>query len=207
MEVNVEQASEHIKTCVKAGLVPMLQGPPGTGKSDISKAVGDYFNLKIIDIRLSQCDPVDIGGFPTFSNGKATYVPMSMWPTEDTPVPKGYKGFLLILDEFNSASMATQAASYKVVLDRYVGQTKLHKNTAIVCIGNRATDNAIVNRLSTAMQSRLIHLELAVDTGIWLTKWAPLNGIDHRIMAYIDYRPDNLYNFDPNHNDKTFATP
>ncbi len=207
MQVNTVQAVEYIKTCIRANLPCFLSGSPGTGKSELAKQVGDYFKLYLIDIRLSQCDPTEIGGFPAFQNGKASYVPMEMWPVENTPIPKGYKGFLIVLDEFNSASLATQAASYKLVLDRMVGQIPLHKNTAIICIGNLSTDNAIVNRLSTAMQSRLIHLELAVNTDTWLKEWAIPNKLDHRILTYISRYPDKLYNFDPNHDDKTFATP
>ena len=67
-------------------------------------------------------------------------------------------------------------------------------------------DNAIVNRISTAMQSRLAHFELKVDHVPWLV-WAGENKIDYRIMSYITKIPDSLYNFDPDHNDKTFAAP
>ena len=206
MQVTIPEAIEHLKLCIKAGLPCMLTGSPGTGKSEISKQVGDFYKLFPIDIRLSQCDPVDMNGLPAFKDGKASYIPMDMWPVAGTPIPKGYNGFLIILDEFNSASLAVQAASYKVVLDRVIGQVPLHPKTAIICIGNLATDNAIVNRLSTAMQSRLIHLELAVDASSWLSDWAIPNKIDHRILTYIQRYPDKLYNFDPDHDDKTFAT-
>lgn len=207
MKINAEEATEHIKSIIQAGLVCFLHGSPGTGKSEISQAIGQDFKLKLIDIRLSQCDPTDLNGFPHITDNKAGFWPFDMWPTEHDKVPAGYNGFLIILDEFNSASLAVQAASYKIILDKCVGQTRLHPKTAIICIGNLATDNAIVNRLSTAMQSRLIHIEVMVDTLIWLDKWAIQAGIDHRIMAYISRYNEKLYNFDPDHNDKTFACP
>ena len=207
MKINAEEATEHIKSIIQAGLVCFLHGSPGTGKSEISQAIGQDFKLKLIDIRLSQCDPTDLNGFPHITDNKAGFWPFDMWPTEHDKVPAGYNGFLIILDEFNSASLAVQAASYKIILDKCVGQTRLHPKTAIICIGNLATDNAIVNRLSTAMQSRLIHLELEVITHIWLEKWAIQHNVDHRILAYISRYRDKLYNFDPDHNDKTFANP
>lgn len=207
MQVNITQAKDYLIECIKVGIVPMLEGPPAMGKSDLIRSIADYFKLKVIDLRLSQCDPSDLLGFPHFKdNGKATYIPMDIWPVEGDPIPKGYKGFLLFFDEFNSASRAVQAASYKILLDRCVGQHKLHSKTAIVCAGNRMQDNAIVNRLSTATQSRLAHFELAIDHKPWLD-WAVDNDIDHRILAHINDRPDNLFVFDPVHNNKTFASP
>jgi len=145
-------------------------------------------------------------GFPKLDGDIARYVPMDTFPTENTAIPKGYNGFLLALDEFNSASLSVQAASYKIILDKMVGQYKLHPKTAIICAGNLGTNGAIVNRLSTAMQSRLIHLELSTDIELW-TEWASKNNLDHRVVSYVHSRPENLHKFDPKHNDKTFACP
>lgn len=85
-----------------------------------------------------------------------------------------------------------------------VGKYRLHKNVAIVCAGNLETDGAIVNPMSTALQSRLVHLELVNDVNEWLD-WAYGAGIDHRITSYIKFKPGVLNNFDPNHTDKTYG--
>jgi len=147
-------------------------------------------------------------GFPFISEDrkKASYVPMDIFPLENTPIPEGKVGFLLFLDEINASSLAVQAASYKLILDEKVGQHHLHPMTKMVAAGNLATDKAIVNRQSTAMQSRLVHLELVTDPELW-QEWAAKEGIDHRIIAYINSKPDDLYNFNPEHNDHTFACP
>jgi len=206
MIVGPKQASEHIVRCIKAGLVAMLSGNPGSGKSAIVQDIAKTYNLQLVDVRLSQCDPVDLSGFPMIVDGIAKYVPMNLFPIESTPIPKGKSGFLIFLDELNSSSLAVQAASYRLLLDREIGQHKLHPKAAIVAAGNLATDGAIVNRIGTAMQSRLIHLELGIDVEEWVS-WASSNGIDHRIIAYIHGRPENLHKFNPKHHDKTFASP
>ena len=87
-----------------------------------------------------------------------------------------------------------------------VGQDNLHHKVLIVCAGNRAVDRAVVNTMSTAMQSRLIHAEMVVDVKQWLD-WAYQAKIDHRITGYINFRPDSLHNFKPDHQDRTFACP
>ncbi len=189
---------------IQAKIVPMLTGSPGMGKSAIVKDIAKTYNLKLIDLRLSQCDPTDLLGLPSIQGQRAGYLPMETFPLEGDPIPEGYSGWLLFLDEFNSASIAVQAAGYKLVLDRMVGQKNLHKHVAVVCAGNLETDGAIVNPMSTAMQSRLAHLELVTDVNQWLD-WAYENGIHRFITSYIKVKPGNLYAFSPDHTDKTYA--
>lgn len=140
--------------------------------------------------------PVKTKAIIEYPNGSANIVKEATY----------YKGWLLFLDEFTSASKAVQAAAYKLVLDRMVGQHNLHKNVAIVCAGNKDSDGAIVEEMSTALQSRLVHMELVVDTKEWLT-WANTNDIDFRITSFMEFQPHMLYTFRPDHTDKTYASP
>lgn len=206
IQLKVSQAKDVVETTLKANLVPFLKGSPGVGKSAIIKEIADKYNLKVIDLRLSQCDPTDLNGFPNLDGKKATYRPMDVFPLEEDEIPKGYSGWLLFLDEFNSAPMSVQASAYKLTLDRQVGLHKLHPKVAIVCAGNLETDNAIVNSLSTALQSRLIHFELMVDHKEWLD-WAAGNNIHHVVLSYINFKPNNIYSFKPENPDSTYACP
>lgn len=207
MQVKVSQAKEMITVCFKAGLVPFLQGSPGIAKSAICRQIAEQFRLFVIDKRLSQCDPTDLSGFPNIAGNKAGYVPMEDFPVEGDPIPEGYDGWLLLLDEFNSAVSPTmQAAAYKLILDRLVGNKPLHKRVMIACTGNLETDSALVETMSTAMQSRLIHMELVVDSAEWI-KWAQENSIDYRITSYIEFKPQSLYTFSPDHSDNTYGCP
>ena len=208
MQMNIIGAKHFITENIKKKLVPMLAGSPGLGKSAIVHEIAKEFGLKVIDIRLAQCDPCDLMGFPTIDkdSGKAFYAPMSTFPIEGDALPKGYNGWLIFLDEFNSASRAVQKAAYKLVLDRMVGEHHLHKNVAMVCAGNLETDGAIVEAMSTALQSRVVHAGLMVDSEAWL-EWATANDIDHRITSFIRFKPDNLYTFRPDHSDRTYGCP
>ena len=87
-----------------------------------------------------------------------------------------------------------------------VGKRKIHSKVAMVAAGNNVTDNAVAYEMSTALQSRLIHLDMGVDKNDWM-EWAIQNGIDSRIIGFIEFKPTLLYNFDPNHTDHTFAAP
>ena len=154
MQVKISQAIPMLASFIRAKLVPMLVGSPGCGKSQIIYKIAQDYNLKVIDLRLAQCDPTDLAGFPTVNGKKADYLPMAHFPIEGDEIPKGYSGWLLFLDEMTSAPPAIQAAAYKLILDRMVGSHHLHKNVAIVGAGNLETDNAIVQPMSTALQSR-----------------------------------------------------
>jgi len=225
MEITLHNAAAAVRDIMRANLVANLIGSPGIGKSDIIKQVAEEFELKVIDIRLAQCDPTDLNGFPTLSEDRSRchYAPPITFPLADDPLPIKepavldelgrtikkpvyYKGWLLFLDELTSAPPMVQAAAYKVILDRQVGEHDLHEKVRIVAAGNKTTDKAIVQRMSTALQSRVITLEVIIDLDEWLI-WAEKAGIDKRIMSYIQFRPDMLHKFDANHKDLTFPCP
>jgi hypothetical protein len=178
------------------------------GKSAIMKMVADDFNLKLIDHRLSTSAPEDLSGLPRFTEHRAKFVPFEdLFPLAGDALPAGKDGWMLFLDEFNSGAKTVQAAAYKLVLDRMVGQYKLHPNLVITAAGNLATDRAIVNQISTAMQSRVIHLELEVNFQEWLYDVAFVHNYDSRIIGFLSAFENKLMDFDPNHNEKTFACP
>ncbi len=193
----------------EAGLVPFVQGSPGVGKSAIMAAVCRHFGLKMIDHRLSTSAPEDLSGLPRFDEqGFAHFAPFAdLFPVEGTPVPEGYNGWMIFLDEMNSAAKSVQAAAYKLVLDKMVGQRKLHSHTILGAAGNQASDRAIVNALSTAMQSRMVHFRLKVSHREWMEDVALKEGYDDRIVAYLSFKKEALLDFRPDHDDKTFCCP
>jgi len=191
------KAKPLLEKCIKTGLVPFLQSSPGIGKSSIIKQIASEYNLEVIDLRLSMCSPEDLNGLPRFKDNKAEFVPFALFPLADTPVPEGKDGWVLFLDEFNSASRSVQAACYKLILDRQVGMYPLHPKTALVAAGNLTTDHAITNQLSTAMQSRLVQLKLEPSLEDWMTNVAIPQKYDERIISFLNFSSDSLMRFEP----------
>jgi len=204
--IKPSQVEKHVVKCMQTGIVPYLSSSPGMGKSSIFRAIAKKYNLKVIDLRLSMCTPEDLMGLPMRNGNRASFATFEMFPTVDDKIPEGYSGWLLLLDEFPSAAKAVQAASYKIVLDRMVGQEYLHENVFIVAAGNLTTDKAIVNQMGTAMQSRLVHFEMQSDHKEFM-QFAAAAGYDHRILGFLDFQPAKLHDFNPNHQDHTFACP
>lgn len=208
------QVRKFVEECVYAGLVPFVQSSPGMGKSSIMRSVAHDLNLKLIDHRLSTSAPEDLSGLPRFDeNGRARFSPFAdLFPLENDPLPGGndeptHQGWMLFLDEFNSATKNVQAASYKLILDRMTGQHKLSDRCVITAAGNLSTDRAITNPISTAMQSRVVHLEMQINQEEWLQDVALKEGYDSRIIAFLSMYPGKLMDFRPEHNEKTFCCP
>ena len=207
------QTREFVVDCLQAGLVPFIHSSPGMGKSSIVRDIANTYGMELIDHRLSTSQPEDLSGLPDFytdaaGHRRATFSAFDIFPLTNTPIPDGKNGWLIFLDEANSADKLVQAASYKLVLDKMVGQNKLHPNVGIAMAGNLATDRAIVTLLSTAMQSRVIHIEMVIDFQQWLEDVAIKQGYDERIIAYLSYKKGGpLMDFRPDHQEKTFCCP
>lgn len=237
IQVSPKELREELKVCLKAKRVPYVRSSPGMGKSAIVAALAKDAGLLLIDMRLAQCTPEDLQGFPMREGDKAKFVPFDTFPLkgEELPImydeltgdmlqvpnkdydaatmapekalkPARYNGWLLLLDELSSANKSVQAAAYKLILDRQVGNNDLHEQVFMVACGNLITDKAVVNRMSTALQSRLIHYELKVTTKDWIN-WAMQNNFDYRILAYIQFAPQKLMDFNPDHTDNTYPCP
>jgi gp24 len=205
-ELNLNQTKEAILRCMDAGLVPLVSSQPGVGKSAIVKAIAEENELELIDLRLAQCEPSDLLGLPKVGEVKATYQPMSMFPLEGDEIPKGQKGWLLFLDELRNADTQVQNACYKLVLDRMIGTHHLHKECFIVCASNREEDASFVTPMPSALKSRLIHINTALDFGTWVN-YAYEKGIDSRIIAFLQHRPNLLSSSHTDSSEESYACP
>lgn len=203
--VNLREAQAITPKVLGAGLPLMLLSSPGCGKSAVAREIADRYNLEFIDIRLATHDVTDLTGLPRFNENRAEFVPFNIFPLEDTPIPAGKKGFLVLLDEITSCSRSMQAASYRLLLDREVGQYKLHPNCFVMAAGNRMEDNAVVNELSTALKSRMITLRIEPDAEQWIQDYALPHQLDYRIVGYVKAYPSVLNDFDPDNDADTFC--
>lgn len=165
------------------------------------------FNLFLIDIRLGNHEPSEMSGFATVRADKIAYIPTELFPIEGDEIPAGYSGWLVFMDELTSATPVMQSAAYRVILDRLVGNKKLHKNVAIMGAGNLETDGAVVFPMSSALKSRMVHLEAYVDDKEFIHTAETLLNFDYRITSYLNFRPDHVYTFDPEADDYNYAAP
>lgn len=206
-----------IKKCYKANVTCFIWGPTGIGKSDtireaakqlakelklayVDKSEPDEDKFTVIDARLSQMDPSDLRGLPCVNkDGKTAWAYPSWLPT------KG-KGILL-LDEINLAPPLVQSSGYQLILDHRLGDYVLPEGWGIVAAGNRAEDKGYTFELAGPLCNRFAHVELAVPPIDEWTQWALENGVDSRIVTFLNAKPQHLYKFDSKLKEKAFPTP
>lgn len=189
------QVNESIKALYAKRRPWFLWGPPGAGKSDVVKQTADELQINLIDIRLSMLDPTDLKGFP-IADREANVM---RWLTADfLPNDPDWKG-IIFFDEANAAPKSVEAPMYQLTLDRKLGDYKLPKGASIGLAGNRVgVDRSIANRMSAALENRLIHIDYEVHLDDWCT-WAIQRGkIMTEFLAFMRFRSELLHKFDPN---------
>jgi len=180
----------------------MLWGPPGVGKSQMVAQVAQKHNVPVIDIRLSQMEPSDLRGIPFRVDERVEWAVPSMLPDAKR---HGKQGFLF-LDEITSAAPTVSAAAYQLILDRRLGNYRVPAGWVIIAAGNRQGDSGVTYAMPSPLANRFSHYTVDTHLDDWAT-WAYANGIDDRVIAFVRFRPELLFDFDPAQNPVAFPSP
>jgi len=192
---------EHIQMAYAKRIPLFVWGTFGIGKSQTIAWVAKELNLQFTDVRISQLDPSDLRGLPITSNGETRWLPPNWLPRD-----KNSKG-ILCFDELNLAPPSIQASAYQLILDRRLGDYILPDGWVIISAGNRIEDRASVFDLSAPLANRFTHIELGVpDTQAW-SDWGLGNGVDSRVIAFLNFKPSRLFSFDGKIKEKAIPTP
>ena len=180
----------------------MLWGPPGVGKSQMVAQVAGRHGVPVIDIRLSQMEPSDLRGIPFRQGDRVEWAVPALLPDAGRHGPEG----ILFLDEITSAPPAVSAAAYQLILDRRLGEYQVPDGWAIFAAGNRQGDRGVTYTMPAPLANRFSHFEVETNLDDWVS-WAYRNDIDERVIAFLRFRPELLFDFDPAHNPVAFPSP
>lgn len=180
----------------------MLWGPPGVGKSQMVAQIAKKYDMPLIDIRLSQMEPTDLRGIPFRTGQVVEWAVPAMLPDAER---HGLEG-ILFLDEITSAAPTVSAAAYQLILDRRLGEYQVPPGWAIFAAGNRQGDRGVTYSMPAPLANRFSHFEVETHLDDWVA-WAYAHNIDERIIAFLRFRPERLFDFDPTHNPVAFPTP
>ena len=183
--ISTTELYTHLDTLIATDTPLFIHGSPGIGKSYIVADVAEKHGLELVDVRLSQMDPVDLRGVPAIRGEQTVWMPPVFFPKD--PDSEG----ILFLDELNSAPPSVQAAIYQLVLNRKMGEYALPSGWRIVCAGNRVSDRGVVFRLPTPLANRMVHLHVQArfdDFKLFAIK-ARLHAF---VIGFLGFRPDLL---------------
>lgn len=180
----------------------MIWGAPGVGKSQIIGQVAEKHNVPLIDIRLSQMEPSDLRGIPFRKDELVEWAVPAMLPDLERHGAEG----ILFLDEITSAPPSVSAAAYQLILDRKLGQYEVPEGWAIFAAGNRQGDRGVTYTMPAPLANRFSHFDFEIHLDDWVA-WAYQHNIDDRIIAFVRFRPELLFDFDPAHNPVAFPSP
>ncbi|WP_020503857.1 AAA family ATPase [Lamprocystis purpurea] len=180
----------------------MLWGPPGVGKSQMVAQIAGRHQVPLIDIRLSQMEPSDLRGIPFRVENRVEWAIPALLPDAARHGPTG----ILFLDEITSAPPAVSAAAYQLILDRRLGEYQVPAHWAIFAAGNRQGDRGVTYSMPAPLANRFSHFEVETHLDDWVA-WAYRSGIDERVIAFLRFRPELLFDFDPAHNPVAFPSP
>jgi MoxR-like ATPase len=180
----------------------MLWGPPGVGKSQIIAQVAERHGAPVVDIRLSQMEPSDLRGIPFRVGDRVEWAVPAMLPCAGCDPAHG----ILFLDEITSAPPSVSAAAYQLILDRRLGAYQVPDGWAIFAAGNRQGDRGVTYVMPAPLANRFAHFEVEANLEDWVA-WAYEAGIDARLIAFLRFRPELLFDFDPAHNPVAFPSP
>jgi MoxR-like ATPase len=184
------------------GLTVMLWGPPGIGKTSCVMQAAQELGVGIKSVIAHLYQPVDVLGLPFVVDGRCEYAPPAVFPD---PERDGERGIFFI-DELPNCVPAMQSAWGIVILERSTRHFSFPPGWRVVCAGNREGDRAGSARLISALENRLVHVEVTPSADEFL-RYGLSRGFHSAVLAFIEERRDLLVKFDPRSAERAFPSP
>lgn len=176
----------------------LIQGGHGIGKSALAKKLARTLKtksgqpLRLIDKRLAQLTEGDIIGLPKMNEETK----VTEWFPPDWIRMACDQPCLLFLDEGNRATGEVMQASFQLVLDRCLGENKLHPDSRIFMAINSDVRLYQVAELDPAYRDRFWQCDLTPSVEEWI-EWgrdtSPEGGnISEVVLNFIVGSPTSL---------------
>ena len=206
--VTVEQFSKIIEDQYREGIKRPIfgLGKGGIGKTEsIMNLAKNKLHIGYIDIRLLLYAETDLKGipYPSADNKSTVWLQNNVLPTVERDGENG----ILVLDEITSVSKSIRTAAYQLLNERKLGQYELPEGWMVVCLGNGEEDGGDFEGMEANFTNRCSLFNVVPDIDTW-RQWAFNNNINYLVLAYLNFRPQDLHTFDPDsESDLLFASP
>ena len=175
---------------MEAGEVPLIWGHFGVGKTDLAREIAKETGRELIILVISQMEPGDLLGLPVRDpkSKRTVFLPPDWWPQTGKS--------LILIDEMNRAHKSIRNAINQLLVDRRIHNHVLPDGVWIMASANPPDEEYDQVELITdpAFLSRFFHLVMTPNKEEWI-KWAERNGIDGKIVNFIEKFPEFLTEF------------
>jgi hypothetical protein len=186
----------------------IIKGRSGIGKSEAIAQEVEAQGAKLVDVRLSHYESVDIHGFPAIdkATGFSRWHPMSTLPFVGNDEFPDDQDIVIFFDEFDHAKPEVLAVCYQIMLDFRVGEFVLKPRVKIVCAMNGNTAKGYGNKLPSPLRNRCTWFELAFSLDAWCAYLTQM-GVPPVFIAFHQWKKGALVDtFDPNSSVEVFST-
>lgn len=163
--LSLVQAAEAVLSVLSADLTPILWGSPGIGKTTIieqmlSRILDKYGNSRFSRVltldAAAMADGTVQGGIPVPNKEKG----VTEWLPPDYFVQMVDDKTLIFLDDIGVLQASALAPLLRMIQFGKVGSFTLPEGTRFICASNRETENAGAQKLTTALNNRMVHIEV-----------------------------------------------
>lgn len=201
--MKAKELTKLLKVTIPAGLPVMVKGAPGVGKSDIIAQACQASEAELIIEHPVVSDPTDFKGLPFAKNGKAEFLPFGSL----RDIIDAKRRTVFFLDDLGQAPPSVQAACMQLILARRINGSKVSDQVTFVAATNRHKDRAGVTGILEPVKSRFVSIvELEPDMEDWVA-WALQADVPTELIAFIRFRPNLLFDFEPTNEMKNSPCP
>ncbi|MFQ5330255.1 MAG: hypothetical protein ACE5D4_09760, partial [Thermodesulfobacteriota bacterium] len=193
--VTIREAIRLTLEARKLGQSVLLMGSPGIGKTSVPRACTEILRADGVENpechihEASSLNPTDSKGVPFIWKGVSDFGRPAILPKNENG-----QGFVVI-DEVASCNPMTQTSLYPLFQERRLATYTLGKGWTIVGTGNFSTDSSFATKISDALSDRGMLLNPVANYQEWKQDYAIPNGINHKILGYLNSRPNKFYTF------------
>ncbi len=194
--VSISKLKDLVKISYRTKKPLLILGPVGVGKSrSVREAANEIATEKKLKYS-EDFDKIDTNSFVLLDIRSILYdvgdIKLGM-PQGDRIIeafaeflPREGQG-IIFLDEFNLAPEMMQRLYYQLILDRRIGSSyRLPDGWIVVAAGNRSDDANVFDIMNPLFDRFLFRVEVAMPTVKEWTEWAINNGVDNRIIAFLN---------------------
>lgn len=194
-KVTIKELTTILRAAAERRRTVLASGAPGVGKTDAVKQVAEQLEYDLIIEHPSVREPIDFVGLPANVDGRAEFLPYGTLRR----IIEAEQPTILFLDDLGQAPPAVQAACMQLLLAREVCGRKISDQVVMFAATNRKEDRCGVTGLLEAVKSRFATIvEVIPDVDEWC-EWALEREVSIDVVAFIRWKPDMLWTFEPTH--------